>query len=39
MQAVETIECRNRGGVIVSELATSEVDCVCEPKSGKIIKV
>ena len=39
MQAVETIECRNRGGVIVSELATSEVDCVCETKSCQIIKV
>ena len=39
MQAVETLECRNRGGVIVSELATSEVDCVFEPQSGQIIKV
>ena len=39
MQTVDTLECCNIGGVIVSELATSEVDCVCEPKSGQIIKV
>ena len=39
MQAVETLECRNRGGVIVSEFATSEVDCGFERQTGQIIKV
>ena len=39
MQTVDTLECCNRGGVIVSELGTSEVDCVFEPQSGQTIKV
>jgi hypothetical protein len=39
MQAVETLECRNRGGVIVSEFALSEVDCGFERQTGQIIKV
>jgi hypothetical protein len=35
LQSVETLECCDRGGVIVSELTTTEVDSVFETQSGQ----
>ena len=35
LQSLETLECCNRGGAIVSELTTTEVDCVFEPQFGQ----